>query len=73
MKDPIIEEIIEEFVGVLLSRAAQQGDGQLGYIHGYLTEFLKTLKLGTFERELMINNTAVLHKYIKEYDQIQNS
>ena len=69
MNDPIIQEFVE----ALMSRAEQQGVGQLGYVAGYLTSFLETLKLGTFERELMINNTAELHKYIKEYDQLQNS
>ena len=68
-KDPIIEE----FVGALVSRAEQQGSGQLGYIYGYLTEFLKTLQLGTFEREIMQKDTVALHKYIAEYAQLQNS
>ena len=69
MNDPIIQEFVE----ALMSRAEQQGSGQLGYVAGYLTSFLETLKLGTFERELMMKDTDALHKSIKEYDQIQNS
>jgi hypothetical protein len=67
MNDPIIQE----FVGALITRAEQQGVGQLGYIHGYLTSFLESLKLGTFEREIMQKDTDALYKFIEEYDQLQ--
>jgi len=56
--------IINDYLEALTERAEMAGDGRLEYVMGFLQGSLKTLKLETYELEVLQRDTVNLRKLI---------
>lgn len=60
------ESTIHNFVEALTQRAEMSGDGRLEYAMGYLYSTLKSLKLDSYELELLQRDTQNLKNLINK-------
>lgn len=59
-------QIINQFVEALTARAEMSGDGRLEYAMGYLYSTLQSLKLQSYELELLQRDTEHLKKLAEQ-------